>query len=198
MGRPSEARKHILIAAIDLLWEKSYHALTVDAVCARAEVRKGSLYHCFPSKSALVVEALQFFWATTVQPAYQKHFHRHNPPLERISNFLEWLRSLQMEKYRAAGKILGWPFFTLGCELSTNEPAINQTLRHIDALELWYFEGAIGDLVDRKMNDSDIPRIKAVSLRSSIQGVLARARVLNDPKELKLLATLPQMILSSN
>ena len=36
MGRTSNARQRLLDAASNLLWEKSYHSVTVDEVCARA------------------------------------------------------------------------------------------------------------------------------------------------------------------
>ena len=117
MGRTSSSQQRLLTAASDLLWEKSYHSVTVDEVCARAGVMKGSLYHFFDSKSALALAALQHLWETVVKPAYQKHFSGANPLLARISSFLNGLEGLQREKFRNIGKVLGWPFFTLGCEL---------------------------------------------------------------------------------
>ena len=81
MGRTSNARQRLLNAASDLLWEKSYHSVTVDEVCARAGVQKGSLYHFFDSKSALAVAALQHLWDTVAKPAYEESFSRLNPPL---------------------------------------------------------------------------------------------------------------------
>ena len=101
MGRTNSSRQRLLSAASELLWEKSYHSVTVDEVCALASVRKGSLYHFFDSKSALTVAVLQHLWETVADPAYEKHFSLTNPPLTRITNFLDWLQRLQREKYRA-------------------------------------------------------------------------------------------------
>jgi len=187
MGRPSEARNRILIAASNILWEKSYHALTVDEVCARAEVRKGSLYHFFPSKSAMISEALQHFWTTVAQPAYHKHFSQPNPPLTRIGHFLEWLRGFQLQKYREHRKILGWPFFTLGCELASSEPEITEILGRIAALETWYFEFAISEAMRQNQIEASNPRATALSLRATIEGILGRARILNRTEELEAL-----------
>lgn len=190
MGRSSEARKRILIAASNLLWEKSYHALTVDEVCARAEVRKGSLYHFFRSKSTMASEALQHFWTTVAQPAYHEHFSEPNPPVARIGHFLEWLRNFQLEKYREHGKVLGWPFFTLGCELASSEPEISGILGRIAALETWYFEFAIGEaMVQNQIQVSD-PRTTALSLRATTEGIVGRARSLNRPDDLDALLAL--------
>src|SRR6266481_5537209 len=117
MGRTSSSQQRLLTAASDLLWEKSYHSVTVDEVCARAGVMKGSLYHFFDSKSALAHAALQHLWGTVAKPAYEERFSRANQPLARIASFLDWLQRLQRQKFRNIGRVLGWPFFNLGCEL---------------------------------------------------------------------------------
>ena len=195
MGRTNSSRQRLLSAASELLWEKSYHSVTVDEVCARASVRKGSLYHFFDSKSALTVAVLQHLWKTVAEPAYEKHFSLANPPLARITNFLGWLQRLQREKYGELGRVLGWPFFTLGCELGVREPAISKTLCVIESAELSYFESAILDAIDQDAIEPGIPREDALSLRAAIEGILARARILNDPGELSTLTALPTRVL---
>lgn len=57
MVRTSNARQRLLRATSELLWEKSFHSITLDDICERASVRKGSFYYFFKSKSALVIEA---------------------------------------------------------------------------------------------------------------------------------------------
>ena len=47
MARPSQAKENLIKAATDLIWEHSYGSTSVDDICARAEVRKGSFYHFF-------------------------------------------------------------------------------------------------------------------------------------------------------
>ena len=195
MGRTSSARRRLLDAASDLLWEKSYHSVTVDEVCARADVRKGSLYHFFDSKSAVAGAALQHFWETLAKPAYEKHFSRTNPPLARIICFLDWLQCLQREKHRKIGKVLGWPFFTLGCELGACEPAIAGRLCNVESAELRSFESAIRDAITQEIIEPCVARTEAISLRAAIAGILGRARILDQPDELRALTALPITIL---
>jgi TetR/AcrR family transcriptional regulator, transcriptional repressor for nem operon len=195
MGRSSNSQQRLLAAASDLLWEKSYHSVTVDEVCARAGVKKASLYHFFDSKSALARAALQHIWETVALPAYEKHYSSANPPLTRIKNFLSWLQYLQQEKFRKIGKVLGWPFFNMGCELGAQEQMVNEELCVIEGLELLYFESAIRDAVDLDFIGQTDPRVEALWFRGAVEGLLARARILNDPSELSTLTELPTKIL---
>lgn len=195
MGRTSNSKNRLLTAASDLLWEKSYHSVTVDEVCERAGVEKGSLYHFFDSKSALTCAALHHFWETVAMPAYEKCFSPANPPLARITNFLNWLQGLQREKFHNLGQVPGWPFFTLGCELGTQEATVSEELCEIEAAELSYFESAILDALDQNVIEQIDPRMEALSFRAAVEGLLARARILNDPDELSALTELPANIL---
>jgi len=60
-GRPRDPAvdESILAAALDLLGESGYAALTMERVAARAQVGKASLYLRWPSKVALVAEAIE-------------------------------------------------------------------------------------------------------------------------------------------
>lgn len=195
MGRTGNARQRLLEAACDLLWEKSYHSVTLDEVCARADVGKGSLYYFFDSKSALAVAAMQHLWDTVAKPAYEESFSPSNPPLTRITRFLDWLERSQREKHRHLAAVIGWPFFNLGCELGTREPAIASKLCKIESAELCHFESAIRDAIAQEAIEPCLPRAEALSLRAAMQGTLARARMLNDPDELSALAALPITVL---
>ncbi len=59
-GRPRsvELDRAIRRATIDLLAEESYDALSIEAVAARAGCGKAAIYRRWPSKSALVVDAI--------------------------------------------------------------------------------------------------------------------------------------------
>jgi TetR/AcrR family transcriptional repressor of nem operon len=195
MGRNSNARQLLLNAASDLLWEKSYHSVTVDAICARAGVRKGSLYHFFDSKSAVAAAALGHFWDTVAQPAYEKYLSGSHPPLTRITCFLEWLERSQRDKHREVGKVLGWPFFTLGCELGISEPVIASKLCEVESAEVRYFELAIGDAIAKAVIEPCVARAEALALHAAMQGILARARMLNEPDVLGALRALPITVL---
>src|SRR5580698_7393668 len=59
------AREKLLDAAFAVIREKGYAAATVDELCARAGVAKGSFFHHFKEKEALAVAAANHWSETT-------------------------------------------------------------------------------------------------------------------------------------
>jgi AcrR family transcriptional regulator len=59
-GRPLDSSRHaaILEAALEGLAERGYDLLTMDEIAARAHAGKGALYRRWPSKAALVADAV--------------------------------------------------------------------------------------------------------------------------------------------
>lgn len=195
MGRTSNARQRLLRATSDLLWEKSFHSITLDDICTRAKVRKGSFYYFFKSKSALVVAALQHLWDTVGKPAYETHFTPTVAPLQRITDFLAWVQRLQREKNDQIGYVLGSPFFSLGCELGTREPNISQKLCEVQSAQLRYFESAIRDAIAQNVIEPCDPHAQALYLRALMEGIVSEARITDNLDNLKALTELPMIIL---
>jgi TetR/AcrR family transcriptional repressor of nem operon len=61
MGRCSDARDRLLATAAQLVHERGYTAVSVSDICEAAGLKKGSFYHFFPSKHALVLATLERF-----------------------------------------------------------------------------------------------------------------------------------------
>jgi len=57
-------RDRIMEAARPLFWRYGYMGVSVDAICAAADVRKGSFYHAFTSKEELFVATITTTWQT--------------------------------------------------------------------------------------------------------------------------------------
>lgn len=57
----SPAKKKILAAARDLMLTKGYNDTSVDEICRKSGVAKGSFFHYFKDKEALAAEALACF-----------------------------------------------------------------------------------------------------------------------------------------
>lgn len=96
LGRPRSEETHqaILDAALNLLKEGDYRAVTIEAIAARAKVGKQTIYRWWPSKAAIILEAGVAKAASEV-PAPQHDYLRENLRefLERtFSSVNEWSR----------------------------------------------------------------------------------------------------------
>src|SRR6476660_6397843 len=120
MPRISDAKEKLMSAARDLIWERSYGATSVDEICAKADVRKGSFYHFFKSKSELEVAALEAHWQQT-KDRWNNLFSPSVPPLQRIENHIEFMLVKQAELQKEHGAVLGCPLCSVGTEVSAHE-----------------------------------------------------------------------------
>src|SRR5688572_33513031 len=109
MGRTSDADERLMAAALDLMWEESYGAVTIEDICKRADVKKGSFYYFFESKAALAVAALEKMWIDDWKPKLDARFSPSLEPLGRIKGYLESIYTNQCEVKKSTGKVLGCP-----------------------------------------------------------------------------------------
>jgi TetR/AcrR family transcriptional repressor of nem operon len=164
MGRLSNARERLLKAAIDLIWEQGYSGVRVDAVCKRAGVNKGSFYYFFPSKSRLAVEALKHHWET-IAPEYDRVFSSDVPPLERLTRYFGWVYKRQRALKARTGRVLGCPFFSVGCEVITQDSQISGIVRALLRRKASYLESVVRDAQAEGVLKQDDP--VALARRSS-------------------------------
>src|ERR1700741_2291226 len=88
------AREKLLEAAFAVIREKGYVAATVDELCARAGVAKGSFFHHFKDKEALAVAAARHWSQTTGALFASAPYHRHKDPLARVLGYVDFRRSI--------------------------------------------------------------------------------------------------------
>src|SRR5215469_7035516 len=88
------ARKKLLDAAVAVIREKGYVATTVDELCARAGVAKGSFFHHFKDKEALAVAAANYWTETCSAFFATAAYHSHRDPLDRLLGYIAFRRSI--------------------------------------------------------------------------------------------------------
>lgn len=189
MGRVSDARERLLEAALALIWERSYGVVSVDAICERAGVKKGSFYYFFESKSALAAEALLANWERCGKPKWDELFSPSVPPLERLNTYFQYLLCGQEKLKKECGQVLGCPCFTLGSEISTSEEAICAAVQKLMNAQLRYLESTIRDGQAEGVIAAGDAHRKAQMLYALIEGSLTQARIHND---VAILRDLPQ------
>lgn len=192
MGRVSRAREHLMQAIIDLIWEQSYGSVTVDDICARAQVKKGSFYYFFKSKSELAVAALEYDWQNK-RPTMDAFFSPTFPPLERLKQYFQSVYEHQRKLHQDTGQVLGCPLFTLGCEICTHETEIRAKVREIMFQYHRYLESAIREAVSTGQLRCSDPEARTHLVFATFEGTLAQARIQNNPE---LLRSLPDDILN--
>lgn len=188
MGRTSDANERLMDAALDLIWEESYGAVTIDDICKRAEVKKGSFYYFFDSKATLAVAALERMWAEDWKPNLDAKFSSSIDPLARLLSYFEGIYPRQVELKAKYGKVLGCPVCSVGSEVSTQEIDVSAKIREIMSRKRRYYESAIRDALAEGLIEPCDPAIKTLALVGLIEGLVAQARIMNDPAVLKELS----------
>jgi TetR/AcrR family transcriptional repressor of nem operon len=188
MGRTSDARERLMSAAHKLIWEFSYGAVTIDAICEQAGVKKGSFYYFFSSKSDLAVAAIDAWWVVR-RALVEEVFRPEVPPLERIRNYLDFVSGLQIKSFEANKQVLGCPLFTLGSEICTQDERIRLRIQEILSVFADHVEQAIREAQATGELEGSNAELKGRFILSFYEGTLTRARIENDPEPIKRLSS---------
>ena len=179
MGRASDAKPRLLEAALDLVWSRSYGAVTVDDICEQAGVKKGSFYYFFKSKDELVAAAMDRKW-DEVRPDYDRIFSASVPPLERLRGFFDYVYQHQDRLRVKHDCVLGCPFSSVGTEIIAADKTLKDSIQRMIKAKIRYIDQALRDL----QSDGDLAgqdtTLLAKQLYSYVEGCLAQARLQND------------------
>jgi TetR/AcrR family transcriptional repressor of nem operon len=184
MPRVSDAKEKLTEAALGLIWTSGYGATSVDDICAKADVRKGSFYHFFKSKADLEVAALEAHWQRNRQ-LWDDRFSPSVPPLERLERHFAYVIQRQGELLEEYGSVLGCPLCSVGSEVSNKEAGIRDKTIEIMDRYVKYFESAVRDAAAQGLVVTPDPKTKARVLFAYVQGVLTQARITNSLEPLK-------------
>src|SRR2546423_1319622 len=179
MPRVSDMKERLLDAAMDLIWENSYGATSVDAICERSGAKKGSFYYFFKSKSELTAAALEAEWNKN-KANMDALFSPTIPPLERFDRYFDYVHDRLANLQRECGSILGCPLLSIGSEVSTHDKVVRDTVDRILDRKIKYFESAIRDAHAQGLIEAPDPEAKARGLFACYHGTLAQARIQND------------------
>lgn len=184
MGRTSNARDRLLSAALDLIWTSSYGSVSVDDICAKAGVKKGSFYHFFPSKADLALAAYEEHW-NEKRPGLDAIFSPQLPPLERLSRWCDQVYKTQQSLCEKFGHVCGCPYANVGSELATLDDRLRAKSEELLGRGLRYLESAIADAQREGQIEVTDVRTAAMLLGSAVMGLTLQAKVQNDPEVLR-------------
>jgi TetR/AcrR family transcriptional repressor of nem operon len=184
MKKTCETKEKLLQVGFDLIWDSSYGSVSVDDICKRADINKGSFYHFFPSKADLVVAAYEEHWKEK-RPEMDRIFSPQVPPLERIHNFCQHIYEVQKEKAAQYGHVCGCPYASVGSEIATLDEKIRAKSEQLMNSGRKYVESTIADAIREGSVTVKDPVAAAQRLNSYLLGILVEARVQNDLKVLE-------------
>jgi TetR/AcrR family transcriptional repressor of nem operon len=187
MGRTSDARQRLMDATYHLVCEYSYGAVTIDAICERAAVKKGSFYYFFESKSDLAVAAIDAWWHNR-EKVIEKIFRSDTPPLDRLQNYLDFVTEIQLDAYTKSGQVLGCPLFTLGAEICVQDERIRARIVEFLNAVLTVFTKAITEAQAAGDIPPGDPEMIARTLLSTYEGILTLARIERSPERVRHLS----------
>jgi len=179
MARVTDSRSKLMDAVLELLWTGSYGSTTIDQICEKADVRKGSFYYYFDSKADLAVAAIDSHWQKK-RVESDSLFSPTIPPLQRLKNYFDLGFRFQREIKEKYGHVLGCPLFALGAEVCTQEHGLQKKIQEILGYKLKYLESAIRDAHAAGLIVAPDAAAKARMVHTYYEGLLTQARIQDD------------------
>jgi TetR/AcrR family transcriptional repressor of nem operon len=91
---PHESKIRLLKSALDVIRAKGYAGTTVDDICHRAGITKGSFFHHFKSKDELALAAAAYWTSLTEGFFAAAPFRKSKDPLDRLFGYLEFRETI--------------------------------------------------------------------------------------------------------
>jgi len=187
MNTQPDTYQRILESARDLFYASSYADVGVAAICDKANVKKGSFYHYFPSKQDLTLAVLDTFYLEFKQSILDKAFDNAQPPAARLEKFIELVIEMQNQIHSQTGQVYGCPFGNLATELSTQDETIRLKLEKL----FHKLQGLIRETLQAAVETGDIeisdPDMTAKAILAYFEGTMLLAKTNNDPEILRQL-----------
>ena len=184
MGRNGHAKEKLQQVASDLIWDNTYLSVSLNQICQRANVHKGSFYHFFRTKADLAIAAYEMLWQEA-QPELDRIFSPQVPALERLTRLCNCIQRTQKEKAQKYGHVCGCPYASFGAELTTNDERVRIKVEELIERSTKFIESAIAEAIREGSVSVNDPKTSARQIFSYLLGLLLQARLRNDLKVLR-------------
>ena len=120
------SRTSILKTARTLMLKYGYAATSIDDICSKAGVTKGSLYHFFATKEELGLAVLNGYYEEGVGRVARGAYAEMKDPYQRLLGLFDHLEAIGPELWRD-GCLMG----NFACELAESSPLIRRRVAEI-------------------------------------------------------------------
>ncbi|MFN2260065.1 MAG: TetR/AcrR family transcriptional regulator, partial [Parasphingopyxis sp.] len=120
----SDTRRKIVMAAMELFWEKGFQSTSIADILSRTQVHSGSLYHAFPGKQDVLAAVLEAYRDGIEEWLLAPAWSGVEDPIERIFALLNGYRTQLVTSDCSSGCPIG----SLALELHEPDPKIRELL----------------------------------------------------------------------
>ena len=180
-------RDTLIDTATELFLARSFGAVGTTELCSTAGVNKGTLYHHFPSKSDLLVAAIERY-SMTFADDFRKIANGAQPAEQKLKDFFDVPARANRDWKSRHG-------FAQGClvgNMSLELASIDEPVRHAVKQALVNWKAPVRDVLRQLVSEGVLPQIDcdkgAEIVIGLIQGGLLLAKAQNDPSRITLLA----------
>jgi TetR/AcrR family transcriptional repressor of nem operon len=167
-------QEYILKQALQVFRQKSYYNATMADIAEACGLLKGSIYHYFPSKEALMKEVLKtahhYFQVKVFNIAYQKNL----PARERMQMMLKNIEAIFIDN--ETNCIMG----NIGVETSRLIPEFSELIQEF--FNNWI--DAFTEVYKEKYAEAKAREVAEFSV-AEIEGSVMLSRIFNNPKFLR-------------
>lgn len=171
-----DTREKLVRTAEKLMLRDGYSATRVDDVIGKAGLSKGSFYHCFDSKEALGLAALERYFADRVERLAAGSYATETDPLRRANGFLDHASDVAEDVWNA-----GCLLANLAADAAGSSRAIASALRKRTSDLRALLADLLGPFSTPDMTAADL----AEQFLVCIEGSIVLARIYNDPTYLR-------------
>jgi TetR/AcrR family transcriptional repressor of nem operon len=170
-----DTRSRIIVAAMELFWEKGFNSTSVADILSRSQVNSGSLYHFFPGKQDVLIGVLEAYRDGIGEMLLAPAWDGVDDPIEKIFALLERYRRHVVE----TDCVYGCPIGSLALELHEPDPAVRGLLAANFANWTAAIEARLADAADRLPRDLDRKALAEFVL-TAMEGAVMQARTHRD------------------
>ncbi|MGH8167820.1 MAG: TetR/AcrR family transcriptional regulator [Woeseiaceae bacterium] len=120
----SETRERIVIAAMELFWEKGYGSTSISDILKKAGANSGSLYHFFPAKQDVLTAVLDTYVHGIRPMLLDPAWEGVDDPMEKVFVLLGRYRQFLID----TDYFYGCPIGSLALEIHEPDPAVRERL----------------------------------------------------------------------
>jgi AcrR family transcriptional regulator len=164
----STTRERIVMAAMELFWEKGYHSTSIADILKKAGANSGSLYHFFPAKQNLLTAVLDTYVEGIYPMLLDPAWDGVDDPIERIFALLARYRELLVE----TECFFGCPIGNLALEMHEPDPAVREKLAANFSAWTKAIEQCLDGAADRLPADVDRQALAQFVLTTMEGGVM--------------------------